>query len=298
MPQGDSYRSITETNPKEFQKKLNETSNNLKRSIDKMLDLQEFLIKRHPETKNLYVDRTTKPEITSDDEDNEEIPSDLDEESKETRISRKQEEETNENESKRKRRKYETSLADFHTKYTRYRNDVIRKWYDKTRMASLKTTTSNYTILDQIEYNLNDRERLVKKSQLKRMQYDILGKNLKDRTSVDQSNDLSKLAEEYDREIYDDNDFYHQLLRELIEVKSSDLTDPIQLSKQWIQLQNLRSKMKRKVDTRATKGRKVRYTIHNKLVNYMAPVDEQRWHEDAKIELFNSLFGKSVPRVR
>lgn len=49
--------------------------------------------------------------------------------------------------------------------------------------------------------------------------------------------------------------------------------------------------MKRKIDTRATKGRKIRYTVHPKLVNFMAPYDKCKWSEESKAELFNSLFA-------
>ena len=36
---------------------------------------------------------------------------------------------------------------------------------------------------------------------------------------------------DYDEEIFDDHDFYHQLLRELIERKTTDINDPIALSR-------------------------------------------------------------------
>ena len=36
---------------------------------------------------------------------------------------------------------------------------------------------------------------------------------------------------DYDTEIFDDSDFYHQLLRELIEKKTSDISDPVALSR-------------------------------------------------------------------
>ena len=36
---------------------------------------------------------------------------------------------------------------------------------------------------------------------------------------------------DYDTEIFDDSDFYHQLLRELIEKKTSDINDPVALSR-------------------------------------------------------------------
>lgn len=52
--------------------------------------------------------------------------------------------------------------------------------------------------------------------------------------------------------------------------------------------------MKRKVDTKATKGRRLRYAVHPKLVNYMAPQPSTIMNEDAVTELYNSLFGKKI----
>jgi len=54
--------------------------------------------------------------------------------------------------------------------------------------------------------------------------------------------------------------------------------------------------MKRKIDTRSTKGRKLRYNVHTKLVNFMAPIDQSTWSEEAKKDLYNSLFGKKLTK--
>jgi protein AATF/BFR2 len=83
---------------------------------------------------------------------------------------------------------------------------------------------------------------------LNRSSYNIIG----DRQPTSDVN-----LEEYDTQIFDDDDFYHQLLRELMERKSDD-ADPNALGQQWLQIQRMRSKMKRKVDTKASKGRKTR----------------------------------------
>jgi protein AATF/BFR2 len=48
------------------------------------------------------------------------------------------------------------------------------------------------------------------------------------------------------------------------------------------------------VDTRASKGRKLRYTIHEKLQNFMAPEDRGAWGERQADELFGSLFGRRM----
>ena len=52
-----------------------------------------------------------------------------------------------------------------------------------------------------------------------------------------------------------------QLLRELIERKmdTSEGGDPVAMGRQWLQLQKLRAKAKKDVDTRASKGRKIRW---------------------------------------
>lgn len=141
----------------------------------------------------------------------------------------------------------------------------------------------------------------MRRTQLKRSEYDIIGykkdvpeEEIKDPEEIE-VNPVTrdrKDNDEYIPEIFDDSDFYHQLLRELIECKSADISDPVQLSRQWIALQQMRSKMKRKVDTKATKGRKIKYVVHNKLVNFMAPEKLVSWTDESKNELYSSLFGK------
>lgn len=52
-----------------------------------------------------------------------------------------------------------------------------------------------------------------------------------------------------------------QLLRELIERKmnySDESSDATAMGRQWLELQKLRNKAKKKVDTKASKGRKIR----------------------------------------
>lgn len=69
--------------------------------------------------------------------------------------------------------------------------------------------------------------------------------------------------EEYDSEIFDDSDFYTRSLEEVLKAKvalSEDMTD---VSRKWIEIQNLRKKAKKKVDTKASKGRKIRFDVSN-----------------------------------
>lgn len=56
-------------------------------------------------------------------------------------------------------------------------------------------------------------------------------------------------------------------------------------------------KTKKAVDTKASKGRKLRYEVHEKLQNFMVPVPLRRgWHDEQIDELFASLMGKGAPR--
>ena len=129
--------------------------------------------------------------------------------------------------------------------------------------------------------------RVVGRTRVKRSEYRVLG-------AADQHDEEEG---EEDPEVFDDSDFYHTLLRDLIDRKTGGGGAEGDEGRQWLKVQRLRSKMKKKVDTRASKGRKVRYDIHSKLVNFMAPVPAaNQWQDSAKNELFSSLFGvRRVP---
>ncbi|XP_050475464.1 protein AATF [Bombus huntii] len=299
MPQHDVYQNFKMD--AEYTKTADEVKNKLKILLNNMLQLQTFFLKQYPETKNLSMsnkkrkaEESTDEIANTEDPMDEEILSDTEDENEDKdTISDKYKESFNKNvfSKKLKLKDYEKILNDNHKSYIEYRNSVVQKWNEKTRITSGKLNKGmSETTLKQIEFALNDKEKLLKKSRLKRSEYKIVGKE-----QITEDSDGRRI-QDYDSEIYDDDDFYHQLLRDLIEYKSSDITDPIQLSKQWIKLQNMRRKMKRKIDTRATKGRRIRYNVHNKLVNFMAPITiSDTWTDHAKDELYSSLFGRIKP---
>lgn len=105
--------------------------------------------------------------------------------------------------------------------------------------------------------------------------------------------------------VYDDTVFYQSLLRDLVEqrMSSSDAitngidTLHLQLpSRQGIHpITGMRKdKVKRDVDTRASKGRKMRFDVHEKLQNFMAPEDRGTWTITAREGFFASLLGKTA----
>ncbi|KAL2044727.1 hypothetical protein N7G274_002502 [Stereocaulon virgatum] len=102
-----------------------------------------------------------------------------------------------------------------------------------------------------------------------------------------------------DASIYDDADFYTLLLRELVEQRMADSSAPLPSpSADRVPAPTLPSqrelKVKKQVDTKASKGRKMRYTVHEKLQNFMAPEDRGSWGERQRGELFGSLLGRKV----
>ncbi|KAF9887001.1 rRNA-processing protein bfr2 [Aspergillus nanangensis] len=114
-----------------------------------------------------------------------------------------------------------------------------------------------------------------------------------------------KEDEDTDEPIYDDTIFYQTLLRELVEqrMSSSDaLTNGVDaLNIQLPSRLNVHpvtgmrnDKVKREIDTRASKGRKMRFEVHEKLQNFMAPEDRGRWTNHAREEFFASLLGKTA----
>ncbi|EDW51897.1 protein Aatf [Drosophila sechellia] len=164
---------------------------------------------------------------------------------------------------------------------TGYRNEVLLKWDDRTKLLTpgagvkRKSLQEDYDIIKKIDSALANREALVEKSQTPK----------NNQAEQKENSPVQRL-----KHIYDDSDFYHQQLRELIEYKASTSSNMSEITKQFVELQKLRQKMKKKVDTRASKGRKLRYVVHNKLINFMAPNESSDWTEASKSELYKSLF--------
>lgn len=160
-----------------------------------------------------------------------------------------------------------------HDRYSSLRTATIEKWCEKTRIGSMPKkgfTALELPTAQLIANSLKDKERLIK------------------RTQVDRSNHANDKSHP---EIFNDDDFYHILLKEVISKTEG---------RQWAELQRAKYKVKRRAETKATKGRKIRKDLIPKLVNFMAPivpVDEavkQEVPERIREELMKSLFGSSI----
>ena len=182
---------------------------------------------------------------------------------------------------------------------SQYRDDVIREWEDKTRLLSSAFARKGYvnvdrSVLQQIEHALSKSEILMNKTQVKRLEFEVLGKRKAIETSEEDTGAKKrdiKLAN-YDENIFDDTDFYHQLLQDLIRSKTTSNIGESSLK--WLEMSKNRSnKVKRSVNTKASKGRKIRYDVYQKLVSFMAPMDASNVNDASRNELFRSLFGQS-----
>ncbi|CAK5273857.1 unnamed protein product [Mycena citricolor] len=96
--------------------------------------------------------------------------------------------------------------------------------------------------------------------------------------------------EDVDIECFDDNDFYQQLLKDIIDSRGSGDSG----ADHW-QVVQKQKKAKKTVDTKASKGRKLRYEAHEKLQHFMVPVPVPgMWHDEQIDELFSSLMGRGL----
>lgn len=86
---------------------------------------------------------------------------------------------------RRKLSEYPEILEKQYKEYIPYRDGVIQKWNDRTKIASGKFAKSNFSafdqpILKQIEQIMSEKHRLIQKTYMKRSQYDIIGEEPKE----------------------------------------------------------------------------------------------------------------------
>ena len=147
--------------------------------------------------------------------------------------------------------------------------------------------------MKQVEKVMADKSRLLQRTQLKRTEFSVLGKAAvpaaeaalaeepadMDDWAVQGKAKRPSEAKVFDTEIFDDGDFYHEVLRDLIERKAAaaDASDPLAMGRHWVELSKLRKKVKRTVDTKASKGA-FRFSLHGSTVGQQALRDQLPHH--------------------
>lgn len=178
-----------------------------------------------------------------------------------------------------------------------HRRTLLTRWSNKTAAAPgmpsaasrLQLRAMNQGAVEQIDQALagDGMDRLVERTRVWR------GGDGAERLGVEtETLDGDSRAVQADSEVFDDSDFYSQLLRDLIE--SAELVDADASARASDALKN--RKRKRAVDVRASKGRRIRYEVMDKVQNFMPPVPRTRWADDQIDRFFTSLAGsEAVP---
>ncbi|CAD5116656.1 DgyrCDS5524 [Dimorphilus gyrociliatus] len=265
LPSPDEWKRLLEDISPKLDESTKKARKSVKQLLDKLIEMQSRLLFNYPETRHI---ETGNEENKKTEDSDEEITSSESED--ETPVKRQ----------KAKIGNVNSFLEKRHKTFSLYRNKQLEKWHDRTKLIGGKSARSmaamETSVTAQIRYVLSDMARLRRRTQMKRSNYKIL---------------LCPNQDEHQEEIFDDDDFYHQLLRELIERKTENVNDPVALTRHWLQLQKMRSKKSKKYDRRENKDRKIKFVVHPKLVNFTAPVPNNQWTDVAKDELFSSLFG-------
>lgn len=98
-------------------------------------------------------------------------------------------------------------------------------------------------------------------------------------------------------DVYDDTDFYQILLKDLVDknMAESDVATSALGGIKWtVSKQKVK---KPDLDTKASKGRKLRYHVQEKIQNFMAPEPQATWNDDQIDDLFSGLFGQQIMDV-
>ncbi|KAF2105755.1 apoptosis-antagonizing transcription factor [Lophiotrema nucula] len=165
-----------------------------------------------------------------------------------------------------------------------HRRAILEKWSQKTKSANTLTQRSRLnasaeqTLSSVLQSQLSDPTHLIQRTQTPRSCAPL----------------QSAAGIQSSPSIYDDADFYGLLLKELLESHSNGAAGAAEFVVQAPWQVAREAKTKKVVDTKASKGRKLRYTVHEKLQNFMAPEDRGLWGDRQREELFSSLFGRRL----
>ena len=196
------------------------------------------------------------------------------------------------------------NIDSVYQRFAAFRDVSIDRWHRKAQVQVGKMSTSggggemrafNQSVSAQVASAMRIPDRLVRKSQppahlapkrLGEPEGTEKAAPTGDRTEDLDADDLEAAARAEARveEIYDDADFYEQVLKEFLESAGAAAGLAAAASKP--------AKRRKVVDRRASKGRKLRYHVQQKLVNFCAPVELEvpQWAE----KIFGQLFASSA----
>ncbi|KAL5800086.1 hypothetical protein ACOSQ4_032970 [Xanthoceras sorbifolium] len=180
-------------------------------------------------------------------------------------------------------------VSQMHKRIASFRDKSIDKWQRKTQVTTGaaaikgKLHAFNQNISEQVAAYMRDPSRMIKQMQQRRSTVAAF-------EAVHGGADNTKGEEAHtdgDPELLDDSEFYQQLLKEFFET-----IDPTSSETAFYAIKKLQTKKRKIVDRRASKSRKIRYNVHEKIVNFMAPLPMDLPPMAPK--LFENLFGSKT----
>uniref|UniRef100_A0A914Y4J4 Protein AATF n=1 Tax=Panagrolaimus superbus TaxID=310955 RepID=A0A914Y4J4_9BILA len=286
LPRGEAAKELNKNLSEETKADVKKLRQNIFESTSVLLDVDKIFLQRKLNEKDDDDEEIESSEDEKDDdddkEDEDEDIDDEDENMEEEEDEMEHSNKTNRDLSSSRLHHLQKSISLRDSDYSKIRSSVLTKWDDRTKLVGRKTKKNDLSALEssimkQIDRVLSDKYRLLRRTQTKRSDSERL-------------RGLPESAQ--DPEIFDDDDFYQALLKDFIDQKSSQTNDPVAMSRQFLELQKLRQKRTKKiVDTKATKGRKIRYVTIPKMVNFFPACPESvEWAHEKRNELFKSLF--------
>ena len=195
------------------------------------------------------------------------------------------------------------NLDKIHNNLLKIDQKIMNIWYRKTVVNQFQT---NNKILKKLSNNNNFCEHIL--SSLENNMNTLLKKTQKYNNS-DNNNQLlgrkrfSAEEYEYDKEIYNDTDFYNFLLKEFLLNNEKEIDENNYVEKRdenglvegrydltMKYILNRNTKTKKQVNNKTTKNRKIRYDKHEEIINFMIPENNTKEISGRNI-MINSLFG-------
>ncbi|WFD05243.1 rRNA-processing protein bfr2 [Malassezia vespertilionis] len=181
-----------------------------------------------------------------------------------------------------------TALADLETTLEAPRRALLARWSNKVAAApdtnkagsKLNLRAINQNVVDQLDQALagDGLQRLLERTRVWRSDpAELLGRD------TDESQDAPR------DDVFDDSDFYGQLLRDLIDNAHALEAGTAAYASHALQSK----KRKRAVDVRASKGRRIRYEVMEKVQNFMPLIPRTLWDDAQSARFFANLAGST-----
>ena len=214
---------------------------------------------------------------------------------------------------------------------TKYRRAVLHKWSSKvtatsgnSALSSTKFKAINQPTDKQVENQLADLTRLRKRTYLNRRNLLPLGfqDDLKEKRlsyfqadadkAIDgeEEEDINQdIPKNYDPRrkdnnaidttenpyIFDDEDFYRVLLSDVVDKKTSNVQYGSTENPTVTISSRSNNKLKKNIDTKASKGRKLNYSVQDPIANFEAPINSgYKWNDEQIDEFFAGLLGQRI----